>query len=124
MTDRLSSLDVSFLYLEQPTTAMHVGSVMIFRPPAEGLDVSRLIRHVGSRIAFVPRYRQRIRSVPGRIANPVWVETSTSTSAITSGRPPCPGRAAMPSWRNWSRGCRPARWTGAVRSGELYLVEA
>ena len=74
MTDRLSSLDVSFLYLEQPSTAMHVGSVMIFRSPADGLDVDRLSRHVGSRIAFVPRYRQRIRSIPGRIANPVWVD--------------------------------------------------
>ncbi len=74
MTDRLSSLDVSFLYLEQPTTAMHVGSLMIFRSPAGGLDVDRLTRHVGSRIAFVPRYRQRIRWVPGRIANPVWVD--------------------------------------------------
>jgi len=74
VTDRLSSLDVSFLYLEQPTTAMHVGSVMIFQLPADGLDVDRLTRHVGSRIAFVPRYRQRIRSIPGRIANPVWVD--------------------------------------------------
>lgn len=74
MTDRLSSLDVSFLYLEQPSTAMHVGSVMIFRSPDEGLDVDRLTRHVGSRIAFIPRYRQRIRSIPGRIANPVWVD--------------------------------------------------
>lgn len=74
MTDRLSSLDVSFLYLEQPATAMHVGTVMIFRSPSGGLDVDRLTRHVGSRIAFVPRYRQRVRSVPGRIANPVWVD--------------------------------------------------
>jgi len=74
VTDRLSSLDVSFLYLEQPSTAMHVGSVMIFRSPPGGLDVERLTRHVGSRIAFVPRYRQRIRSIPGRIANPVWVD--------------------------------------------------
>jgi diacylglycerol O-acyltransferase len=74
VTDRLSSLDVSFLYLEQPTTTMHVGSLMIFRVPAGGLDVDRLTRHVGSRIAFVPRYRQRIRSIPGRIANPVWVD--------------------------------------------------
>lgn len=74
MTDRLSSLDVSFLYLEQPSTAMHVGSVMVFRSPPGGLDVDRLTRHVGSRIAFVPRYRQRVRSIPGRIANPVWVD--------------------------------------------------
>src|SRR5690349_21152791 len=75
MPDRLSSQDVSFLYLERPETAMHVGSVMIFEPPpGEAFDVERLTRHVGARIAFVPRYRQRVRTVPGRIANPVWVD--------------------------------------------------
>jgi diacylglycerol O-acyltransferase len=72
--DRLSSQDVSFLYLENPETAMHVGSVMIFEPGEDGFDVERLTRHVAARIAFVPRYRQRIRTVPGRIANPVWVD--------------------------------------------------
>lgn len=74
MSDRLSPLDVSFLYLEEPTTAMHVGSVMLFEEPPGGLDVDRLVRHIGSRIAFVPRYRQRVRAVPGRLANPVWVD--------------------------------------------------
>ena len=74
MPDRLSSLDVSFLYLEEPTTAMHVGSVMIFQTPPGGLDVDHLFRHVAARIAFVPRYRQRVRWVPGHLANPVWVD--------------------------------------------------
>lgn len=74
MADRLSPLDVSFLYLEEPTTAMHVGSVMIFDAGDKGLDHARLTRHVASRIAFVPRYRQRVRFVPGRLANPVWVD--------------------------------------------------
>ena len=37
MTDRLSALDVSFLYMETPTTAMHVGGVAVFEPPADGL---------------------------------------------------------------------------------------
>jgi diacylglycerol O-acyltransferase / wax synthase len=74
VSDRLSSLDVSFLYLEEPPTAMHVGSVMVFAAPPRGLDVERLVRHIGARIAFVPRYRQRVRAVPGRLANPVWVD--------------------------------------------------
>jgi diacylglycerol O-acyltransferase / wax synthase len=72
--DRLSPLDVSFLYLEERTTPMHVGSVMVFEAPSGGVDHQKLIRHVASRIAFVPRYRQRVRSVPGRLANPVWVD--------------------------------------------------
>ena len=74
MADRLSPLDVSFLYLEEPTTPMHVGSVMVFEGPAAGVDHARIARHVQSRIAYVPRYRQRVRAVPGRIANPVWVD--------------------------------------------------
>ena len=34
MPARLSALDASFLYLEQPTTPMHVGGVSMFRRPA------------------------------------------------------------------------------------------
>ena len=72
--DRLSSLDASFLYLEERTTAMHVGSVSVFEAPAEGFDYDRLVALVSARIAYVPRYRQRVRAVPGRLANPVWVD--------------------------------------------------
>jgi diacylglycerol O-acyltransferase / wax synthase len=72
--DRLSLLDASFLYLEEPTTPMHVGSVAVFDPPAEGFDYERLVALVSARIAYVPRYRQRVRGVPGRLANPVWVD--------------------------------------------------
>ena len=61
MSDRLSSLDASFLYLEDATTPMHVGSVMVFEPPDDGFDYDRLVQLISQRIAFVPRYRQRIR---------------------------------------------------------------
>ncbi|HEY6793738.1 MAG TPA: wax ester/triacylglycerol synthase family O-acyltransferase [Kineosporiaceae bacterium] len=74
MPDRLSPLDVSFLYLEEPTTPMHVGSVLVFEPTAGPVDHATLIRYVQARIAYVPRYRQRVRAVPGRLANPVWVD--------------------------------------------------
>jgi diacylglycerol O-acyltransferase / wax synthase len=74
MTDRLSSLDVSFLYLEEPTTPMHVGGLATFQPPAEGLDYDRLVSLIEQRIGQVPRYRQKIKWVPGHLANPVWVD--------------------------------------------------
>ena len=74
MTDRLSPLDVSFLYMETPTTPMHVGGVAVFEPPEEGFDYERLVELITERIALVPRYRQKVRSVPGRLANPVWVD--------------------------------------------------
>ena len=76
MTDRLSPLDVSFLYLETPTTAMHVGGVAIFDPPKgnEDFDYEALVELVSRRISLVQRYRQKVRGVPGKLANPVWVD--------------------------------------------------
>ncbi|WP_411284162.1 WS/DGAT/MGAT family O-acyltransferase [Lapillicoccus sp.] len=74
MSDRMSSLDASFLYLEEATTVMHVGSVMVFEPGPTGFDYERLVALISRRIAHLPRYRQKIREVPGRLANPVWVD--------------------------------------------------
>ena len=53
MADRLNSLDVSFLCLEETTTPMHVGSVAIFQPPEEGFDYDRLVKLIKGRIALV-----------------------------------------------------------------------
>ncbi len=74
MVSRLDPVDASFLYLEEPTLPMQVGSVMVFEPPDEGFDYDRFIQVVGDRIADHTRYRQRIREVPGRLDNPVWVD--------------------------------------------------
>jgi diacylglycerol O-acyltransferase / wax synthase len=72
--DRLSALDVSFLYLEQPATPMHVGGLLTFEPPAEGFDYDGLVDLIGRRIRQVPRYRQKIKWVPGNLASPVWTD--------------------------------------------------
>jgi WS/DGAT/MGAT family acyltransferase len=74
MPDRLSALDVSFLYLEEPTTPMHVGGVAVFQPPDEGFDYEELVCLVEQRIPLVPRFRQRIKQIPGHLAKPVWVD--------------------------------------------------
>jgi diacylglycerol O-acyltransferase / wax synthase len=74
MPPRLSALDASFLYLEQPTTPMHVGAVSIFRRPRAGFDYDRLVELIEQRIALVPRYRQKVRHVPGNLARPVWID--------------------------------------------------
>jgi diacylglycerol O-acyltransferase / wax synthase len=75
VTERLSALDVSFLYLETPTTAMHVGSVARFEPqPDQPFDYDALCSLVSRRISLAPRYRQKVRWVPGHLANPVWVD--------------------------------------------------
>ncbi|MFF0145322.1 WS/DGAT/MGAT family acyltransferase [Amycolatopsis sulphurea] len=74
MPDRLSALDASFLYVEDQTTPMHVGGVAIFDRPPSGFTYEQLLALVGARLAFLPRYRQRVLGVPGHLARPVWVD--------------------------------------------------
>jgi diacylglycerol O-acyltransferase / wax synthase len=72
MVERLSRLDASFLYLEEPGTPMHVGGLLVLDTPPGGVDA--LAALVEARLPLVPRYRQRVVEVPGQLANPVWVD--------------------------------------------------
>ena len=74
VSERLSAADVSFLHLEGRTTPQHVGGLAVFQAPPEGFDYERLVRLLEERIALVPRYRQKLRTVPGRLGGPVWVD--------------------------------------------------
>ncbi|QUH04838.1 wax ester/triacylglycerol synthase family O-acyltransferase [Saccharopolyspora erythraea] len=74
MPDRLSALDASFLYLEDYTTPMHVGGVAVFRRPRTGFDYDDVLAMIERRLALIPRYRQRVMQVPGKLARPVWVD--------------------------------------------------
>jgi diacylglycerol O-acyltransferase / wax synthase len=73
--DRLSPLDASFLFAEDRTRAMHVGAVMTFAPPESGeFDPEAFVALIGRRLGLVPRYRQKVREVPGHLGLPVWVD--------------------------------------------------
>lgn len=74
MSDRVRSSDLTFLNLERRTSPQHVGSLAIFEPPPGGFDYQRLVALLEERIALAPRFRQRLRSVPARLGNPVWVD--------------------------------------------------
>jgi len=74
MSERLRPRDLAFLAEESPSTPMHNATVEIFDPGDSGFDYDRLVELIEDRISFVPRYRQRIQRVPGRLANPVWVD--------------------------------------------------
>ncbi|WP_248580782.1 wax ester/triacylglycerol synthase family O-acyltransferase [Nocardioides sp. InS609-2] len=74
MSERLRPRDLAFLATESPTTPMHNATLEIFDPGESAFDYQRLVELIGDRIAFVPRYRQRLQAVPGRLANPVWVD--------------------------------------------------
>jgi diacylglycerol O-acyltransferase len=65
---------MALLAVESASTPMHLATVELFDPPEDGFDYRRLVALVGDRLAFVPRYRQRLMSVPGGLARPVWVD--------------------------------------------------
>ncbi len=67
----LSGLDASFLYLESPTTHMHVGSVGVV---SGTLTFADFRAHVAERIHLIPRLRQRLVAVPLSIDRPYWVD--------------------------------------------------
>ena len=70
--DRLTALDASFLHLEDESSHMHVAGVSIFagEPPT----YEELLAHVGGRLSLVPRFRQKLRTVPFGQGRPVWVD--------------------------------------------------
>lgn len=72
MVDRLTTLDTSFLYLDEPGAPLLVAGVLVLEKPPGGLEsLAALVR---ARLPLVPRYRQRVVEVPGHLANPVWAD--------------------------------------------------
>jgi diacylglycerol O-acyltransferase len=73
VSDRLSPRDVAFLSEETLDAPRHNATIDIL-DAGEGFDYDEFLALVSDRLAFVPRYRQRVQAVPGRLANPVWVD--------------------------------------------------
>ncbi len=68
----MSPIDSSFLHVENDTTPMHIGGVSIFEgppPPFEDLQAM-----VAGKLDLVPRYRQKVRSVPLAVGSPAWID--------------------------------------------------
>ena len=126
VSDRLSPLDVSFLYLETPTTAMHVGGVAIFDPKGSGtesFDYPALVDLVAARISLVPRYRQKVRWVPGHLANPGWVDDEDFDITYHVRRSALPRPGSMDQLRELVGRVQSRQLDRARPLWEIYLVE-
>jgi WS/DGAT/MGAT family acyltransferase len=69
-------MDAAWLYLETPTSHMHVGSVIVLDPATRigpPLDRGALAAYVASRLHLAPLFRQRLVQVPLRLDRPVWI---------------------------------------------------
>lgn len=74
MTERLRSRDMAILATDSTTTPQHNATLEILDPAGSDFGHERLVELIADRIAFVPRYRQRLLTVPGHLANPVWAD--------------------------------------------------
>ncbi|MGI3782278.1 MAG: wax ester/triacylglycerol synthase family O-acyltransferase [Janthinobacterium lividum] len=75
MPQRLTPLEVALLALDTTRTPGHVGTVTVLEPDPAGSGFDDELRAlIAARLPFVPRYRQRVVSVPGRLAAPVWID--------------------------------------------------
>lgn len=70
--ERLSPLDASFLHIEDDVNLMHIGSTAVFEGPPPPHDA--LLEMVAGKLPLVPRYRQRVRTIPLELGRPVWVD--------------------------------------------------
>jgi WS/DGAT/MGAT family acyltransferase len=68
-SDRLTSEDAAFLYLEKEELPLHIASVSIFDGE---IPFESLVEFVESRLPLIPRYRQRLVVPPFHVGHPTW----------------------------------------------------
>ena len=129
----MSSLDAGFFFAESEKTPLQVASVSVFEgdPPSYG----DLVRLTLSKLPQVPKYRQRVRTVPFNLARPVWTDDQhfqvlyhvRHTAVPSPGGPPelrnLAGRilaqrldTSKPLWETWLiEGLEGGRWALVVK---------
>jgi diacylglycerol O-acyltransferase len=72
--DRLEPLDALFVEAEDEdkNTSMAIASIAVLEGPAP--SQKEVLTLLERRLPLVPRYRQKLRTVPFRLARPVWVD--------------------------------------------------
>ncbi|MBA2523533.1 MAG: wax ester/triacylglycerol synthase family O-acyltransferase [Solirubrobacterales bacterium] len=68
--DQLSPSDMASLMAERGPIHVHVGGTAIFDGEPPGLD--QFIAHVEERLELIPRFRRRVRYLPGKVMRAEW----------------------------------------------------
>ncbi len=124
MSERLRSDDMAFLVTDSPSTPMHNCTLEIFEPAQAGsLDYDRLVSLISDRITFVPRYRQRLRTVPGRLAAPVWVDDDDFDVTFHVRRSALPRPGSMDQLRDLTARIMSRQLDRHRPLWEVYLIE-
>jgi diacylglycerol O-acyltransferase len=123
MPERLSAGDLGLLAEETSSTPMHNATIEVFDPGDSGFDYDALLAHIEDRIAFVPRYRQHVRRVPGRLANPVWVDDADFDPAYHVRRSALPRPGTLDQLRDLAARIISRRLDPERPLWEVYFVE-
>src|SRR5664279_2355149 len=72
--ERLNALSTTFLESEDHdgTVSMAIGSLAIFEGPAPAFE--EFVSSLQGRLSLMPKYRQKLRFVPFKLAAPAWVD--------------------------------------------------
>ena len=113
--DKLSALDAEFLHLEDGSVHMAIAGACVFADPPPA--VAALEALVASKLHLIPRYRQRVRTVPFELGRPVWVDDPDFDLGYHVRHTALPHPATTPpSAGSWAGSC-PRTWTGTGRCG-------
>jgi diacylglycerol O-acyltransferase len=123
MPQRLTPLEVSLLALDTVHTPGHVGTVDVFDAGPDGFDYERLIALIRERIAFVPRYRQRVRGIPAQLAGPVWVDDENFDLTFHVRRSALPRPGTLAQLQEFVGRVLARRLDRSRPLWEMYLVE-
>jgi len=123
MSERLRASDLALLAQETSRTPMHNATLEVFEPGESGFDYDALIAHIEDRITFVPRYRQHLRRVPGRLANPVWVDDTDFELAYHVRRSALPRPGSLDQLRELTARIMSRRLDPGRPLWEVYFVE-
>lgn len=77
MLKQLSPLDASFVYMESPSTPMHIGSLAMYDgtdSPLAPLNEKKILAFFADRLNQWPNTRQRLVKVPMDADYPYWIE--------------------------------------------------
>ncbi|MEV6874576.1 wax ester/triacylglycerol synthase family O-acyltransferase [Amycolatopsis sp. NPDC051128] len=84
--DRLSPLDAAFLEIEDedPSSSLAIASIAIAEGPAPAQG--EFVDAVRARLAGIPRYHQKVRTVPFDLGPPAWVDDPAFDAGAHFGR--------------------------------------
>ncbi|WP_233517537.1 WS/DGAT/MGAT family O-acyltransferase [Geodermatophilus marinus] len=117
----MSPTDAGFYFAESENTPLHVGSVAVFEGPAPSYgDVVRLLL---AKLPLVPRYRQRVRTVPLGLGRPLWVDDPHFQILYHVRHTAVPGPGGEEQLRNLAGRVLGQRLDLAKPLWELWLVE-